>query len=65
VQRKFFKTFLLCFTTQLCSVTNKFIILPKVSLGVGILPLLGSHDEGLVFDGVKWQRTKNQLNKSG
>jgi hypothetical protein len=64
--KKGFKTFLLCFTMQVCWVTNKFIILQKVSLGGGILPWLGSHDEGLVFDGViKWQRARNQLNKSG
>jgi hypothetical protein len=57
---------LLYFTTQVCWVINKFIILQKkVSLGDGILPSLGSHDEGLVFDGVKWQRARNQLNKSG
>jgi len=57
---------LLYFTKQVCWVTNKFIILQKkVSLAGGILPSLGSHDEGLVFDGVKWLSARKQLNKSG
>jgi hypothetical protein len=58
---------ILCFAL-LCKFVGynqqKFIILQKVSLGGGILPSLGGHDEGLVFDGVKWQLGRNQLNKS-
>jgi len=57
VAKKVFKTFLHTMSASLFGNQQNSSSFKKSPLGVVILALLGSHVEGLVFDGVKWQTT--------